>query len=75
MKIAAAIAGILLLLCLGLFFSSHAMLLWSSAPKEKVGTLRCTYFTGFGTVERTFLYTEQGFLGRDTCPRFIVLNP
>lgn len=74
MKIAIAAAGVILVSCLGLFFSSHGLLIGSSAPAEKVGMLKCHYFTGFGVVDRQFLYTEQGFLGRETCPRFVELK-
>jgi hypothetical protein len=74
MKIAAALAGLFLVFCLALFFSSRGMLIWSASPKEKVGMLKCEYFTGFGVVERSFLFTPQGFLGRDTCPRFLEIK-
>lgn len=57
-----------------LFFSGRGLLVWFSQPSEKVGMLKCHYFTGTGFVERQFLYTKQGFLGRDTCPRLIDLS-
>lgn len=70
-----ALAVALVVGWLGLFFSGRGMLVWFTQPRdEKVGMLKCEYFTGTGTVERQFLYTEQGFLGRDTCPRFIELT-
>ena len=68
-------AGIVLALWLVLFFSGHGILVWFTEPGEKVGMLKCQYFTGTNVVERQFLYTRQGMLGRDTCPRFIELNP
>jgi len=74
MKSALAAAGAVLLVCLGLFFSGRGIVIWSSAPSEKLGILKCHYFTGFGVVDRQFLYTEQGLLGRETCPRFIELT-
>lgn len=57
-----------------LFFSGRGMLVWFTQPNENVGMLKCQYFTGTGVIERQFLYTKQGFLGRDTCPRFIDLS-
>ena len=57
-----------------LFFSGRGILVWFSEPNEKVGMLKCHYFTGTGVVERQFLFTKQGFLGRDTCPRSIDLS-
>ena len=74
MKIAATLVGLIFVFCLTLFFSSRAMLVWSTSPDDKVGVLKCEYFTGLGIVERTFLYTPQGFLGRDTCPRFVEIR-
>ena len=59
---------------LGLFFSGRGMLVWFTQPSDKVGMLKCEYFTGTGIVERQFLYTQQGLFGRDTCPRFIELT-
>ena len=59
---------------LALFFSGRGMLVWFAEPADKVGMLKCHYFTGTGVIERQFLYTKQGFLGRDTCPRFIELD-
>jgi hypothetical protein len=57
-----------------LFFSGRGMLVWFTEPQQKVGMLKCQYFTGTGVVERQFLYSKQGMLGRDTCPRFIELK-
>jgi hypothetical protein len=57
-----------------LFFSGHGILVWFTQPNDKVGMLKCQYFTGTGVVERQFLYARQGFLGRDTCPRTIDLS-
>ena len=68
-------AGIVLALWVLLFLSGRGMLVWFTQPKENVGMLKCQYFTGTGVVERQFLYTKQAFLGRDSCPRFIELNP
>lgn len=60
---------------MALFLSGRGLLVWFSQPNEKVGMLHCHYFTGTGFVERQFLYSKQGFLGRDTCPRLVELNP
>ena len=71
----AALAAALVVGWLCLFFSGKGILVWYSTPggDQKVGMLKCQYFMGTGIVERQFLYTEQGFLGRDTCPRFMDL--
>jgi hypothetical protein len=66
-------AGIVLVLWVMLFLSGRGLLVWFAQPADKVGMLKCHYFTGTGVVERQFLYSKQGFLGRDTCPRFIEL--
>lgn len=57
-----------------LFFSGRGLLVWFTQPSEKVGMLKCHYFTGTGLVERQFLYSKQGFLGRESCPRSIDLD-
>ena len=59
-----------------LFWSGNALLVWSTGPDNgrAIGTLKCTYFSGGGFVKREFLYSKQGFLGRDTCPRSIELD-
>ena len=58
-----------------LFFSGRGILVWFTQPSgQDVGMLKCQYFTGAEVVERQFLYTRQGFLGRDTCPRSIALT-
>ena len=67
-------AGIGVALWLALFLSGRGMLVWFTEPNENVGMLKCQYFTGTSVVERQFLFTKQGFLGRDTCPRWIDLN-
>ena len=66
-------AGIVLVLWVMLFLSGRGLLVWFAQPADKVGMLKCQYFTGTGVVERQYLYSKQGFLGRDTCPRFIEL--
>ena len=32
------------------------------------------YFTGTGFIEKQFLFSEQGFLGRQACPRIVDLG-
>ena len=66
-------AAVLVVAWLALFFSGRGIVVWFTQPKEKVGMLKCHYFTGTDIVERQFLYTKQGFLGRETCPRIIEL--
>jgi len=69
-------AAILAVLWGVLFWSGSALLVWSAGPDSDraVGMLKCTYFSGGGFVKREFLYSKQGFLGRDTCPRSIELD-
>lgn len=57
-----------------LFFSGRGLAVWSTTPESNVGMLKCQYFTGVGVVERQFLYTKSGLLGRDICPRFVELD-
>jgi hypothetical protein len=61
-------------LWLSLFFAGRGVLVWFTQPHENLGLLNCQYFTGTGVVERQFLYTKQGLLGRETCPRFVDLK-
>lgn len=51
-----------------LFFSGHGLLIGSTTPDGGMGMLKCRYFTGASVVERKFLYTKGGALGRDSCP-------
>ena len=57
-----------------LFFSNKGVLVWFMEPSEKVGMLKCHYFTGTGFVERQYLFSKQGFLGRESCPRSVDLK-
>ena len=59
---------------LALFFSGRGLLVWYTEPPEKVGMLKCHYFTGTDLIDRQFLYSEQGFLGRAACPRVLDLT-
>ena len=61
---------------LALFFSNKGLLVWGDKPDDdrKVGMLKCHYFTGTGVIEKQFLYSDQGFLGRQTCPRTVDLK-
>jgi hypothetical protein len=74
-SIAIAVA-VVAALWLVLFFSNKGLLVWSDKPDEdkKVGMLKCQYFTGTGFIEKQFLYSEQGFLGRQACPRTVDLK-
>jgi hypothetical protein len=65
---------IVAILWLALFFSGRGVLVWFTEPPQKVGMLKCQYFTGTGVVERQFLFSKQGFLGRETCPRMVELR-
>jgi hypothetical protein len=75
-KTLAVIAAVALALWLALFFSSKGLLVWGDKPDDdkKVGMLKCHYFTGTGIVEKQFLYSDQGFLGRQACPRTVDLK-
>ena len=59
---------------IGLVYSGRGLLVWFTQPSDSVGMLKCQYFTGAELIERQFLYTKQGILGRDTCPRTIELT-
>ena len=72
-----AIAGaIVAALWLALFFSSTGFLVWSDKPDgdKKLGMMKCQYFTGTGFIEKQFLFSEEGFLGRQACPRTVDLK-
>lgn len=68
--------AVLVALWLALFFSGKGILVWGSKPDDdrKVGMLKCEYFTGTGFIEKQFLFSEQGFLGRQACPRTVDLE-
>jgi hypothetical protein len=61
---------------LALFFSNKGLLVYGDKPADdrKVGMLKCQYFTGTGIIEKQFLYSDQGFLGRQACPRTVDLK-
>jgi len=73
LAIIAAVAGVL---WLALFFSNKGFLVWGDKPDgdRKLGMMKCHYFTGTGMVERQFLYSEEGFLGKQACPRWVTLQ-
>ena len=75
-KIVGIVAGVLLALWLALFFSNKGFLVWGDKPDgdRKLGMMKCHYFTGTGLVERQYLYSEEGFLGKQACPRNIDLK-
>jgi hypothetical protein len=75
-KTLAIVAGVLLALWLGLFLSGRGFLVWGDKPDgdRKLGMMKCNYFTGTGVVERQYLYSEEGFLGKQACPRWITLK-
>ena len=72
----AIVAGVVLAAWLALFFSSTGFLVWSDQPDsdKKIGMMKCHYFTGTGFVEKQFLFSEEGFLGRQQCPRTVSLK-
>ena len=75
-KTFAIVAAVLAALWLGLFLSNRGFLVWGDKPDgdRKLGMMKCHYFTGTGLVERQFLYSEEGFLGKQACPRNIDLK-
>ena len=70
------VAAVVLGLWLALFFSNKGLLIWGDTPDadRKVGMMKCHYFTGTGVVEKQFLYSSEGFLGRQACPRTVDLK-
>jgi hypothetical protein len=75
-KAVVIVAGAVLAAWLGVFFSNKGFLVYGDKPDDdkKVGMLKCHYFTGTGVIEKQFLYSEQGFLGRQACPRTVDLK-
>ncbi len=74
-KTFAIVAAIVLAAWLALFFSNKGFLVWSDKPDDrKLAMMKCNYFTGTGIVEKQFLYSEEGFLGRQACPRTVDLK-
>jgi hypothetical protein len=70
------VIAVVLGLWLALFFSNKGLLIWGDPPEgdRKVGMMKCHYFTGTGVVEKQFLYSSEGFLGRQACPRTVDLK-
>ena len=75
-KTYATVAAIVVAAWLALFFSNKGLLVWSDKPDgdRKLGMMKCNYFTGTGIVEKQFLFSEEGFLGRQACPRTVDLK-
>jgi hypothetical protein len=75
-KALAIVAGAVLAAWLAVFFSNKGFLIYGDKPDDdkKVGMLKCQYFTGTGIIEKQFLYSDQGFLGRQACPRTVDLK-
>ena len=75
-KTFAIVAGIVFAAWLALFFSNKGFLVWGDKPdsERKLGMMKCHYFTGTGLIEKQFLYSEEGFLGRQACPRTVDLK-
>ncbi len=75
-KKSATVAGVALVAWLALFFSNTGFLVWSDKPDgdKKIGMMKCHYFTGTGVIEKQFLFSEEGFLGREACPRTVSLK-
>lgn len=63
---------ILMLAWLGLVGSSMGLVVWQSAPAVSQGhsrpVMRCTYFNGTGTFERSYLYSSSNRVGYSRCP-------
>jgi hypothetical protein len=75
-KTYAIVAGIVFAAWLALFFSNKGFLVWGDQPDgdRKLGMMKCHYFTGTRVIEKQFLYSEEGFLGRQACPRTVDLK-
>ena len=70
-KILSGILGVAGLCWLALLFSSKAVLVneqVQDAPLHK--QLVCTYFTGSGTMSKTYWYSKSDRFGRAACPRW-----
>jgi len=67
------IAGIIFAAWAGLFVTQNAVFVNSKTTTNAMGipTLHCTFFTGLGLLEKTYVKTSMGMMGRETCPNFI----
>lgn len=53
-----------------LVFSSNAVLYSENVEQGLLlKNLKCNYFTGLGTMEKNYLYSENNTIGRSACPR------
>lgn len=76
LKIVAGVLGVAGLAWLSLVFSSQAILVDERIEKRPFHErLVCTYYTGTGTMQRRYLHTESGQVGRAACPRWQTVPP
>ena len=73
-KLLVAIGVALSLAWFALVITTSGILVYSMgpfrpAPNYGQDALRCTYFTGLGTVSIDFWHDEQGIMGAAVCPR------
>ena len=65
--------GILFAAWAGLFVTQSAVIVNWKTTENSVGIpkLTCTYFTGLGLIDKTYVKTDLSMVGRETCPNFI----
>jgi hypothetical protein len=70
-KVVSGILGVAGLCWLALLFSSKAILVTEEVEDATLHKqLVCTYFTGSGTMRKTYWYSKSEVFGRAACPRW-----
>ncbi len=70
-RIVSGILGVAGLSWLVLLFSSRAILVGEQVEAAALHKqLVCTYFTGSGTMKKTYWYSKGDLFGRAACPRW-----
>jgi len=71
LKILSGILGVAGLCWLALLFSSRAVLVGERIEDATLHRqLVCTYFTGSGTMQKEYWYSQSDRFGRAACPRW-----
>ena len=75
-KVISGVLGVAGLAWLVLLFSSRALLVGEHVEDRTLHEkLVCTYFSGSGTIRKSYLYSESGRFGRAACPRWETVPP
>lgn len=67
------IAGVVFAAWAGLFFTQNAVIVYWETTENNMGIpkLNCTYFTGISLLEKSYVKTDMGMVGRETCANFV----